>query len=40
VQAGDRDVACAGAQSGQRALHRGMAKDGLQSLADGRKYHA
>src|SRR5260370_40211167 len=40
VQAGDRDMARAGAQSGECALHRRMAKDGLQSLADGRKYHA
>src|SRR5713226_6820438 len=30
----------AGAQSGQRTVHRRMAKDGFQSLADGRKYHA
>src|SRR5216684_8249810 len=40
MQSGNRDMACAGAQSGQRALHRRMAKNGLQSLADGRKYHA
>ena len=40
VQAGDGDVTRARTQSGQRALHRLMAKDGLQSLADGRKYHA
>jgi hypothetical protein len=29
VKAGDRDVARAGTQSGQRALHRRMAKNGL-----------
>ncbi len=29
VQAGDGNMARAGAQSGQRALHRSMAKDGL-----------
>jgi hypothetical protein len=29
VQARERDVGCAGAQCGQRALHRGVAKDGL-----------
>jgi hypothetical protein len=40
VQSGDRDVACASAQSGQRAFRRHMAKQSLQSFADSRKYHA
>ena len=40
MKARDGDMTRASAQSGQRALHRLMAKQGLQSFADSRKYHA
>ena len=40
MEAGERNVACTGSQGGQRAFHRRMAKQGLQSFADGGKYHA
>ncbi len=40
VQAGNGDVGRAGTQGSEGAIHRRMAKHGLQSFADGRKYHA
>jgi len=41
MQSGNRDMACAGAQSGQaRPSIAAWRRNGLQSLADGGKYHA
>src|SRR5439155_24531193 len=40
MQTGDRNMVRAGAQSSERALHRRVAKQGLQSFADSWKYHA
>lgn len=39
VKTGKRNMLRAGAQGCQRALHCGMAKNGLQSFANGGKYH-
>ena len=40
VQAGERDVIAAGAQCGERCVHRRMAQDAFEAFADGGEDHS